>query len=78
MPLRESRPALPADPGERWAAAYDFVRRCHTWSIEEIARREADGRDTAEWRVYVKFTEHTLRELDSGKLDAWFGAVGVA
>jgi len=72
MPIHESRPALPAEPGERWAAARDFVERCRQWSVAELDRRAVDGRDASEWRVYLKFTEHTLRELDDGTLDGWF------
>ncbi len=74
MSIRESRPALPADAGERWAAARDFVARCRAWSQAELLRREAAGRDCSEWLVYLKFTEHTLAELDAGTLDPWFQA----
>lgn len=73
MSIRESRPALPADPGARWAAARDFVERCKGWSVAELARRRADGRNTADWEVYLRFTQHTLDELDAGTLDPWFG-----
>lgn len=74
MSIRESRPNAPADPGARWAAAREFVERCQTWSLDEIKRREADGRPLADWQVYLRFTEHTLHELDAGTLDAWFEA----
>ncbi|MSP55391.1 MAG: hypothetical protein EXR69_07305 [Myxococcales bacterium] len=74
MSIRESRPDAPADPGARWAAARAFVERCHSWSVDEIKRRETDGRPLADWQVYLRFTEHTLHELDAGTLDAWFEA----
>ena len=78
MPLRESRPSLPADPGERWAAARDFVQRCQDWSEAEMERRVVDGRDLTKWKVYAEFTQHTLRELDDGTLDAWFVSEAVS
>ncbi len=72
MSIRESRPALPADPGQRWAASRDFVERCHHWAMDEIERRE--GRKVEDWLVYERFTRHTLNELDNGTLDHWFAA----
>jgi hypothetical protein len=76
MSIHDSHPPLPADPGERWAAVKDFVLRCRRWSEGELERRAADGRPTTEWDAYLKFTDHTLRELDDGTLDHWFQGSG--
>jgi hypothetical protein len=48
------------------------VARCREWAVAEIARREASGRPVEEWTSYVRFSEHTLHELDAGTLDEWF------
>jgi hypothetical protein len=76
MSIHDSHPTLPADPGARWAAVKDFVQRCRLWSVAELERRAADGRPTAEWESYLKFTDHTLQELDNGTLDHWFRGAG--
>lgn len=72
MSIRASNPELPASAGARWASARDFVARCRDWAAAEIERRAADGRPAHEWHSYLKFTDHTLRELDEGTLDGWF------
>lgn len=73
-PLSQRPPAVPASPEAAWAAVHTFVTRCRSWAVDEIARREAAGRPTGEWRSYLKFTDHTLAELDNGTLDPWFVA----
>jgi hypothetical protein len=59
----------------------DFLQRCRRWAEREIPRRleqvAADGRpETAAklhaWIAYVQFTDHALRELETGQLDHWF------
>lgn len=71
LPLSQ-QPAEPASPVAAWGASYTFVRRCREWAAAEIERRARDGRPTAEWESYLRFTDHTLRELENGTLDAWF------
>lgn len=68
------QPPEPASPVAAWGAVYGFVSRCREWAVAEIARREAAGRPTAEWESYLRFTDHTLRELREGTLDPWFDA----
>jgi hypothetical protein len=63
-------------------AVHGFLQRCRTWALEqEIPRRleqVAQTNDPAaaaklhEWVAYLQFTEHALRELEQGTLDAWF------
>lgn len=67
-------PAPPAAAATRLRAAHDFVSQCISWAEGEIGRREADGRSTAEWENYLRFSRHTLTELEAGSLDAWFEA----
>jgi hypothetical protein len=72
MPLSERRAAVSASPEQAWGAAYDFVTRCRAWAVGEIVLRRETGRAVAEWESYLAFTDHTLRELEAGTLDAWF------
>jgi hypothetical protein len=70
-PLWSPDTAQPA-PEQGIAAAHAFVTRCRAWAVMELARRGADGRPTHEWESYLRFTDHTLRELENGTLDRWF------
>jgi hypothetical protein len=66
-------PETPPPPPEQGiAAAHAFVSRCRAWAVMEIERRAAAGRPTEEWESYLRFTDHTLRELEEGTLDRWF------
>jgi hypothetical protein len=49
-----------------------FVSRCRAWAVAEIARRRVNGKPVQEWESYLRFTDHTLRELEEGTLDRWF------
>ena len=71
MPL-SAHPTPPSSPEQAWTAAYEFVARCRQWAVEELARRAENGKPRAEWEAYLKFTDHTLRELEEGTLDHWF------
>lgn len=71
-PLSRRPPAPPASPEAAWAAVRTFVEQCRAWAVDEIARRKAAGRPTEEWETYLRFTDHTLAELDNGTLDRWF------
>jgi hypothetical protein len=61
-----------ATPEERIAAVHAFTTRCRAYAVAEIARRGAAGRVTDEWESYLRFTDHTLKELEDGTLDHWF------
>ena len=61
-----------ATPEQRIAAVYTFTKRCEKWALDEVFRRESAGRPTEEWEVYLRFTRHTLTELENGTLDHWF------
>jgi hypothetical protein len=83
-PLGEAQPPPPgegplfarADPSataaQRIAAVHAFSLRCREWAVAAIARRQAEGRSAADWEVYLRFTDHTLAELENGTLDHWF------
>ena len=71
-PLSQHPPEAPASPEAAWTAVHTFVGRCRRWAADEITRREAAGRPTEEWRSYLRFTDHTLAELQNGTLDPWF------
>lgn len=71
MPLSDA-PVEPTTPVLRWQATWDFVTRCRVYAVAELARRHADGRRADEWESYLRFTDHTLRELQDGRLDHWF------
>ncbi len=72
-PLFSADTPLP-DPAQGIAAVHVFVTRCRAWAEMEIARRSAAGKPVHEWEAYVRFTDHTLRELENGTLDRWFTA----
>lgn len=71
MPLFD-QPTPPIAPAAALQATERFVQRCRAWAVAEIARRAEAGRPTGEWESYLRFTDHTLAELRSGKLDPWF------
>lgn len=71
MPL-STHPKLRVDAAARWQATHAFVTRCRAWAAEEIERRKVNGKPLHEWESYLRFTDHTLRELENGTLDAWF------
>ncbi len=59
-------------PEQRIAAVHSFTQRCRTWAVDTIARRAAEGRPAEDWELYLRFTDHTLQELEDGILDHWF------
>ena len=71
MTLFETPAPIPS-PAAAIKVAHTFVGRCRAYAALEIARREADGRVAEEWKSYLRFTDHTLRELEEGTLDDWF------
>lgn len=69
-------PPEAVSPAGQWQAAHAFVSRCRQWAVEELERRAANGKPRHEWESYLRFTDHTLRELEAGTLDAWFRPEG--
>lgn len=61
-----------ATPEQRIAAVHAFVTRCRAWAVGEIERRTDDARAAGDWELYLRFTDHTLKELEEGTLDHWF------
>lgn len=61
-----------ATPAQRIAAVHAFTTRCRAWAVDAIARRREEGRAADDWELYLRFTEHTLEELENGTLDHWF------
>lgn len=59
-------------PAERLAAVHAFTTRCRAWAVAAIARRQEEGRAADDWELYLRFTDHTLEELENGALDHWF------
>lgn len=53
----------------------DFLKRCIDYSDKSIARKEARGetQEIPAWQSYRDFTAYSLEEIQSGKLDDWFG-----
>src|SRR5690606_22469330 len=82
MPLYQPDRDPRVDPEDAVVIVHRFLERCHAWAEErEIPKRiervaadrdlDASGRLHA-WIAWLRFTEHALRELETGKLDSWF------
>lgn len=82
MPLYDPSREVAVDAVDAVAVVHAFLRRCARWAEErEIPRRleelasDPDPDRAAKlhaWISYLRFTEHTLRELEDGTLDGWF------
>lgn len=82
-PLYDPARTPRVDPRDAAAIAHAFLRRCRAWGAErEIPDRirrlqEAPTRQEAAelhaWAAWVEFVDHALREVESGRLDHWFG-----
>lgn len=69
-------------PQDAVVIAHRFVLKCREWALnQEIPRRSQrlaaqPDREEAEkltaWLRYVEFLDHTLSELEDGRLDPWF------
>ena len=58
-------------------AVADFLTRCIEYADNSIARKRKRGdseKVIGEWETYREFTEHALKEVESGVLDKWFDA----
>ncbi len=82
MALIDEGRAARVAPADAAAVVHAFLGRCRRWALEreiparaEKAAASLDPADAArlhEWVAYLRFTEHTLRELEEGRLDHWF------
>ena len=72
-------------PEDALLVVHAFLRRCRQWAEREIPRRvervvhdhSADAAARLHgWLTYIEFTDHTLKELESGRLDHWFADNG--
>lgn len=69
-------------PEDAIVLVHRFIQRCDGWAqTQEIPKRlervrvTNDPKEAASlhaWVAYRSFLAHTLRELESGKLDRWF------
>lgn len=69
-----TQPAPPIPPAAALHATYLFVQKCRAYAVAQVETRRESGRHLAEWESYLRFTDHTLRELENGTLDHWFAA----
>ena len=60
---------------DKKAIVTDFLSRCIAYSDESIARKIARGEneEVPAWQSYRDFTAYSLKEVNDGKLDDWFG-----
>lgn len=82
MPLYDPNRRVDVAPEDQAAVVMAFLERCRKWALEEEipkrTARVAEGMDPAEaaklhgWVTYLRFTEHAMREVEDGTLDAWF------
>lgn len=78
------RPAVEA--ADAICVAHDFLGRCRRWALDrelpsrvekvKTDLRPEDAAKLHEWIAYLRFVEHTMRELEAGTLDDWFTAPG--
>ena len=83
-PLFQRHEGQPVDPVDAVHEVHRFLHRCRAWATErELPKRRArlaESDDPAHaaalhgWLTYVRFLDHTLRELEDGTLDHWFEA----
>lgn len=84
MPLYDATLQPNVAPEDALKIVHQFLTKCHGWaSAREIPKRLKElesslDKDQAaklhEWIAYLRFTEHTIRELEDGTLDHWFSA----
>ena len=69
-------------PQDAVVIAHRFVSKCREWALnQEIPKRsqrlaaQPDSEQAEKlvaWLRYVEFLDHTLAELEDGRLDPWF------
>jgi hypothetical protein len=82
MALFNRHRASKVAPQDAVVIAHRFVSKCREWALnQEIPQRSQrlaaqSDREQAEklvaWLRYVEFLDHTLAELEDGRLDPWF------
>jgi hypothetical protein len=69
-------------PEEALYAARKFILRCQDWVLSNKIYEMTEGKGQQnsrnsqasqdKWELYIEFLNHTIRELEQGKLDNWF------
>ena len=59
---------------DRKAVVADFLTKCIDYANASIERKKKRGEDglIPAWETYIEFTQHSIDEIHSGKLDSWF------
>ena len=59
---------------DRKAIVADFLNKCIDYANASIERKRKRGEDALipAWETYIEFTQHSIDEIHSGKLDSWF------
>ena len=59
---------------DRRAVVADFLTKCIDYANASIERKKKRGEDglIPAWETYIEFTQHSIDEIHSGKLDSWF------
>jgi len=59
---------------DRKAVVADFLAKCIDYANASIERKRQRGEVEliSAWETYIEFTQHSIDEIHSGKLDAWF------
>tara|TARA_B100000900_G_scaffold81762_1_gene65954 strand:+ start:357 stop:1169 length:813 start_codon:yes stop_codon:yes gene_type:complete len=59
---------------DRKAVVADFLTKCIDYANASIERKRKRGEDglIPAWETYIEFTQHSIDEIHSGKLDSWF------
>ena len=62
------------DKNKRREVVQLFLERCVTYANASIERKMERGDEKSEidkWIAYRDFTEHAIKEIEAGDLDAW-------
>ena len=59
---------------DRKAVVADFLTKCIDYANASIQRKMKRGQDELipAWETYIEFTQHSIDEIHTGKLDSWF------
>lgn len=59
---------------DRKAVVADFLTKCIDYANASIERKRKRGEDglIPAWETYIEFTQHSIDEIHSGKLNSWF------
>ena len=59
---------------DRKAVVADFLTKCIDYANASIERKKQRGEVDLipAWETYIDFTQHSIDEIHTGKLDRWF------